>query len=172
MGFTPHAGIVMGTRSGDIDVSMVPYVMEKAGESAGEVMNDLNKKSGFLGISGISSDSRDIENGIKEGNERCILTQKMYVNSIIKYIAEYYVLLGHVDVIAFTAGIGEKSSDTRRDVIDRLACLGIYLDNEKNKVRGEFAKISSAKSKVDVYVVPTNEELMIAEDTKNLIDRM
>ena len=172
MGFTPHAGIVMGTRSGDIDVSMVPYVMEKAGESAGEVMNDLNKKSGFLGISGISSDSRDIENGIKEGNERCILTQKMYVNSIVKYIAEYYVLLGHVDVIAFTAGIGEKSIDTRNDVIERLACLGIYLDKERNKVKGEFAKISSDKSTVSVYVVPTNEELMIAEDTKNLIDRM
>ena len=172
MGFTPHAGIIMGTRSGDIDVSMVPYVMEKAGKSAGEVMNDLNKKSGFLGISGISSDSRDIENGIAEGNERCILTQKMYVNSIVKYISEYYVLLGHVDVIAFTAGIGEKSPDTRKDVIDRLSCLGIYIDEDKNKVKGEFACISTDNSKVQVYVVPTNEELMIAEDTLNLIDRI
>ena len=172
MGFTPHAGIMMGTRSGDIDVSMVPYVMEKAGKSAGEIMDDLNKKSGFLGISGISSDSRDIEDGIREGNERCILAQKMYVNSIVKYIAQYYVLLGKVDIIAFTAGIGERGIDTRSDVIERLSCLGIYLDAEKNNVKGEFAKISSDKSQVDVYVVPTNEELMIAEDTLELIDRI
>ena len=169
MGFTPHAGIMMGTRSGDIDVSMVPYVMEKEGKSAGEIMNDLNKKSGFLGISGVSSDSRDIEDGIKEGNERCILAQKMFVNSVIKYIAQYYVLLGHVDVIAFTAGIGEKSISTRSDIIERLAPLGIELDPEENNVRGKFKKISSKKSSVDVYVVPTNEELMIAEDTLNLI---
>ena len=169
MGFTPHAGIMMGTSSGDIDVSMVPYVMEKEGKSAGEIMNDLNKKSGFLGISGISSDSRDIEDGIKEGNERCILAQKMFVNSVIKYIAQYYVLLGHVDVIAFTAGIGENSISTRSDIIERLAPLGIELDPEENNVRGKFKKVSSKKSSVDVYVVPTNEELMIAEDTLNLI---
>ena len=169
MGFTPHAGIMMGTRSGDIDVSMVPYVMEKEGKSAGEIMNDLNKKSGFLGISGLSSDSRDIEDGIKEGNERCILAQKMFVNSVIKYIAQYYVLLGHVDVIAFTAGIGEKSISTRSDIIERLAPLGIEIDPEENNVRGKFKKISSKKSSVDIYVVPTNEELMIAEDTLNLI---
>lgn len=169
MGFTPHAGIMMGTRSGDIDVSMVPYVMEKEGKSAGEIMNDLNKKSGFLGISGLSSDSRDIEDGIKEGNERCILAQKMFVNSVIKYIAQYYVLLGHVDVIAFTAGIGENSISTRSDIIERLAPLGIELDPEENNVRGKFKKISSKKSSVDIYVVPTNEELMIAEDTLNLI---
>lgn len=169
MGFTPHAGIMMGTRSGDIDVSMVPYVMEKEGKSAGEIMNDLNKKSGFLGISGLSSDSRDIEDGIKEGNERCILAQKMFVNSVIKYIAQYYVLLGHVDVIAFTAGIGEKSISTRSDIIERLAPLGIEIDPEENNVRGKFKKISSKKSNVDIYVVPTNEELMIAEDTLNLI---
>lgn len=169
MGFTPHAGIMMGTRSGDIDVSMVPYVMEKEGKSAGEIMNDLNKKSGFLGISGLSSDSRDIEDGIKEGNERCILAQKMFVNSVIKYIAQYYVLLGHVDVIAFTAGIGENSISTRSDIIERLVPLGIEIDPEENNVRGKFKKISSKKSSVDIYVVPTNEELMIAEDTLNLI---
>ena len=169
MGFTPHAGIMMGTRSGDIDVSMVPYVMEKEGKSAGEIMNDLNKKSGFLGISGLSSDSRDIEDGIKEGNERCILAQKMFVNSVIKYIAQYYVLLGHVDVIAFTAGIGEKSISTRSDIIERLAPLGIEIDPEENNVRGKFKKISSKKSSVDIYVVPTNEELMIAKDTYSLV---
>ena len=172
MGFTPHAGIMMGTRSGDIDVSMIPYVMEKEGKSAGEIMNDLNKKSGFLGVSGISSDSRDIEDGEREGNERCILAQKMYVNTIVKYIAQYYVLLGKVDVIAFTAGIGENSILTRSNIIEKLACLGIEIDPEKNNVRGEFRKISSNKSTVDVYVVPTNEELMIAQDTFALIDRM
>ena len=112
---------------------------------------------------------RHIEDGIKEGNERCILAQKMFVNSVIKYIAQYYVLLGHVDVIAFTAGIGEKSISTRSDIIERLAPLGIEIDPEENNVRGKFKKISSKKSSVDIYVVPTNEELMIAEDTLNLI---
>ena len=171
MGFTPHAGIMMGTRSGDIDVSIVPYIMEKEGKSASEIMNDLNKKSGFLGISGISSDSRDIQNGIKEGNERCILAEEMYINSVVKYIAQYYVLLGHVDVIAFTAGIGENSPETRAAIIEKLAPLGIKLDLEKNNVRGEFRKISSEDSSVEVYLVPTNEELMIARDTLNIINR-
>ncbi len=171
MGFTPHAGIMMGTRSGDIDVSIVPYIMEKEGKSASEIMNDLNKKSGFLGVSGVSSDSRDIEDGIKEGNERCILAEEMYVNSIVKYIAQYYVLLGHVDAIAFTAGIGENSPETRLKVIEKLACLGIKIDPEKNNVRGKFAKISTDDSSVKVFVVPTDEELMIARDTLNIINR-
>lgn len=171
MGFTPHAGIMMGTRSGDIDVSIVPYIMEKEGKSASEIMNDLNKKSGFLGVSGVSSDSRDIEDGIKEGNERCILAEEMYVNSIVKYISQYYVLLGHVDAIAFTAGIGENSPETRRLVIEKLAPLGIKIDLEANNVRGKFTKISTEDSSVAVYVVPTNEELMIARDTLNIINR-
>ena len=171
MGFTPHAGIVMGTRSGDIDVSLVPYVMEKEGKSATEIMNELNKKSGFLGISGISSDSRDIEDGIKEGNERCELTLKMYVNSIVKYISSYYMLLGHTDAIVFTAGIGENSPLTRERVIEALAPLGIKIDKEKNNVRGKFAKVSTDDSTVEVYVLPTNEELMIAKDTMELINR-
>lgn len=171
MGFTPHAGIVMGTRSGDIDVSIVPYVMEKEGKSADEIMNDLNKKSGFLGISEVSSDSRDIEDGVKEGKEQCILAEEMFVNSIVKYIAAYYVLLEKVDVIAFTAGIGEKSPNTRKKVIERLACLGIKIDDEANNVRGKFTKISTKESSVDVYVVPTNEELLIARDTLELINR-
>ena len=171
MGFTPHAGIMMGTRSGDIDVSIVPYIMEKEGKSASEIMNELNKKSGFLGVSGVSSDSRDIEDGIKKGNERCILAEEMYVNSIVKYIAQYYVLLGHVDAIAFTAGIGENSPETRRLVIEKLAPLGIKIDLEANNVRGKFTKISTEDSSVAVYVVPTNEELMIARDTLNIINR-
>ena len=171
MGFTPHAGIMMGTRSGDIDVSIVPYIMEKEGKSAGEIMDELNKKSGFLGVSELSSDSRDIEDGIAAGNEQCVLAEEMYVNSVVKYIAQYYVLLEHVDVIAFTAGIGENSPDTRKGIINKLACLGIKIDEEVNNVRGKFTKISTDDSSVEVYVVPTNEELMIARDTLNIINR-
>lgn len=171
MGFTPHAGIMMGTRSGDIDVSIVPYVMEKEGKSATEIMNDLNKKSGFLGVSGVSSDSRDIENGIKEGNERCILAEEMFVNSVVKYISSYYVLLGGVDAICFTAGIGENSPSVRLEIIEKLSCLGIKIDIDANNIRGQFAKVSTDDSSVSVYVIPTNEELMIAKDTMALINR-
>lgn len=171
MGFTPHAGIMMGTRSGDIDVSLVPYVMEKEGKSASEIMNELNKKSGFLGVSELSSDSRDIEDGIKAGNEKCILAQEMFINSVVKYIAQYYVLLGHVDAICFTAGIGENSVDTRLAIVEKLACLGIKMDVEKNNVRGKFAQVNADDSTVELYVVPTNEELMIAKDTMNIINK-
>lgn len=171
MGFTPHAGIIMGTRSGDIDVSIIPYIMEKEGKSASEIMNELNKKSGFLGISGVSSDSRDIEDGIKEGNERCILADEMFINSVVKYVAQYYVLLGHVDAIAFTAGIGENSPETRAKIVEKLACLGIKMDLEANNVRGKFTKVNTEDSTVELYVVPTNEELMIARDTLNIINR-
>ena len=169
MGFTPLAGVVMGTRSGDIDVSLVPYVMEKEGKSVGEIMECLNKKSGFLGISELSSDSRDIENAVKEGNEQAALAQKMFVNSVVKYISQYYVELGGCDVIAFTAGIGENSAATRLEIIEQLACLGIKLDVEANNVRGEVKCLSSADSTSMVYLVPTNEELMIAMDTLALI---
>ncbi len=171
MGFTPHAGIMMGTRSGDIDVSLVPYVMEKEGKSATEIMNDLNKKSGFLGISGVSSDSRDIEDGMAAGNEKCKLAFQMYVNSVVKYISQYYVLLGHVDALVFTAGIGENSPQTRKAIVDALAPLGFKIDEEANDMRGKFAKVSAKDSSVDVYVLPTNEELMIAKDTMDLINR-
>lgn len=169
MGFTPLAGIVMGTRSGDIDPSIIPYVMEKAGMSAGEVVTALNKKSGLLGISGVSSDSRDIEEGIKEGNERCRLAQDMFIDSVVRFIGEYYLELGGCDVITFTAGIGENSATTRKEIIDKLAVLGIKIDEEANKTRGEVAKISSDDSTSLVYVVPTNEELMIAMETRDLI---
>ena len=169
MGFTPLAGVVMGTRSGDIDVSLVPYVMEKEGKSVGEILEMLNKKSGFLGISQLSSDSRDIEDAIKEGNEQAILAQKMFVNSVVKYISQYYVEMGGCDVLAFTAGIGENSISTREEIVEQLACLGIKLDIEANNVRGELTCISSKDSKTLVYLVPTNEELMIAMDTVALI---
>lgn len=169
MGFTPLAGVMMGTRSGDIDPSIIPFVMEKEGLNAKEVIDALNKKSGFLGVSGKFSDHRDIENGIAEGDERCILADKMFTNTVVKYIASYYVELGGCDALVFTAGVGENSISARVHIVEALKCLGMELDPEKNSVRGEFAKISSDHSSVGIYVVPTNEELMIAEDTKDLI---
>ncbi len=168
MGFTPNAGIIMGSRSGDIDASLIPFVMKKTGMSISEIDNALNKKSGLLGISGVSSDSRDIEDGINEGNNRCLLAQEMYVNKIVKYIAEYYVELGGADAIVFTAGVGENSISTRKQIVDKLACLGIKLDEERNNVRGEVALISTDESSVKVYVIPTDEEVMIARDTYKL----
>ena len=168
MGFTPNAGIIMGSRSGDIDASLIPYVMKKSGMSISDIDTALNKKSGLLGISGVSSDSRDIEDGIKSGNSRCELAQKMYVDKIVNYIAMYYVELGGADAIVFTAGVGENSISTRKQIVEKLDCLGIKLDEERNNVRGIEALISSDDSKVLVYVIPTNEELMIATDTYNL----
>lgn len=168
MGFTPNAGIIMGSRSGDIDASLIPFVMKKTGMNISEIDNALNKKSGLLGISGVSSDSRDIEDGIKSGNDRCKLAQEMYVNKIVKYIAEYYVELGGADAIVFTAGVGENSITTRKQIIDKLACLGIKLDEERNNVRSEVALISTDDSSVKVYVIPTDEEVMIARDTYKL----
>ena len=168
MGFTPNAGIIMGSRSGDIDASLIPFVMKKTGMNISEIDNALNKKSGLLGISGVSSDSRDIEDGIKSGNYRCKLAQEMYVNKIVKYIAEYYVELGGADAIVFTAGVGENSITTRKQIIDKLACLGIKLDEQRNNVRAEVALISTDDSSVKVYVIPTDEEVMIARDTYKL----
>ncbi len=168
MGLTPNAGLIMGSRSGDIDATIVLY-LEKQGLSADEIDDILNKKSGLLGISGVSSDSRDIEDGIKENNKDCILAQKMYVKKIVEYIAKYYVELGGCDAIVFTAGVGENSTSTRKDVIDSLAVLGIKIDDERNNVRGKEAKISSDDSSVLCYVIPTDEEVMIARDTYSFI---
>ena len=170
MGFTPNAGLMMGSRSGDIDATLIPFIMNKTNESLDEVINDLNKKSGYLGISGISSDSRDIEDAVKEGNERAILAQEMYVEKIVNYIAEYYLELGGADAIVFTAGVGENSVDTRRQIISKLEPLGIKLDEERNNIRGKEALISSDDSKVKVYVIPTDEEVMIARDTYKFIN--
>ena len=169
MGLTPNAGLIMGSRCGDMDATVVTYVMEKTGMSPKEMDTALNKQSGLLGISGISSDSRDIEEGIKSGNERCKLAQEMYVKRIVEYIAKYYVLLGGCDAIVFTAGVGENSITTRKQVIDKLAVLGIKIDEEANNVRGIEQKITSDDSKIPAYIIPTNEELMIAKDTYSLI---
>ncbi len=170
MGFTPNAGIIMGTRCGDIDVSIVPYMMQKTNLTYQELDNVINKQSGLLGISGVSSDSRDIEFGIKEGNERCILAQKMFVRKVVDYIAKYYVLLNGVDAIAFTAGIGENSISTRKHIIDSLKVLGIKLDEEANNIRGEEKLITTNDSSIPCYVIPTNEEVMMARDTYKFIE--
>lgn len=171
MGFTPNAGLVMGSRSGDIDASMIPYVMAKSKESLDEVINDLNKKSGLLGISGISSDSRDIEAGINDGDKRCILAEEIYERKIVSYIASYYVMLNGADVICFAGGVGENGIKVRENVINKLSCLGINIDTEANNIRGEITKISSDSSKVLCYLIPTDEELMIARDTYELITK-
>ena len=171
MGFTPLAGVMMGTRSGDIDPSLLPPVMEAENKDINAIINDLNKNSGVLGLSGISSDMRDLEDAYNKGNERAILTMNKYARRITDYIAQYYVLLGGADVIAFTAGVGENSPLVRKLVCDNLACLGIKIDEEKNQVRGKQTLISTEDSKVKVYVIPTDEELMIARDTLELIKR-
>lgn len=171
MGFTPLTGIVMGTRSGDVDPSIIPFVMEKEGKNASEVINDLNKKSGLLGVSMVSSDSRDVEEGIKNGNEMCALAEEMFERSVVNFVSAYYTLLNGCDVLCFTAGIGENSASTRKSIVNKLECLGFKIDEEANNCRGKLTKISSDDSKVLIYIVPTDEELMIAKDTLNLINR-
>lgn len=169
MGLTPLAGIVMGSRCGDIDVSIIPYIMKKENLTIDEVWDILNKKSGLLGVSGVSSDCRDVEKGAAEGDERCQLALDLFTDSVIRYIAEYYVELGGCDVICFTAGIGENGIVTRKRIIDHLGALGAFIDEEKNNVRGKLQELSADDSKVKIYLVPTNEELMIARDTLKLI---
>ncbi len=171
MGFTPLAGIMMGTRSGDIDPSIIPFVMEKEGKNASEIIDDLNKKSGLLGLSEYSSDMRDIMEKVNEGDEKAILAKDKYVRRIVDYIAQYYVLLGGVDILVFTAGVGENNIPIRREVCEKLACLGIKIDLDKNNVRSDVEKISSDDSSALVYVIPTDEELLIARDTLRLINR-
>ena len=168
MGFTPVAGVMMGTRCGDIDSGILEYVCNKTGKTISEVTNDLNKKSGFLGISGISSDARDVENAAMEGNKMAILAENMYAQKIANYIAVYNNMLNGADAIVFTAGVGENSARMRKMVIDRVKSLGVKLDDNLNNVRGEYRKISSEDSSIDVFVLPTNEELLIAQDTLQL----
>ncbi len=172
MGFTPVSGIMMSSRCGEIDPSIITYML-KEGLSAEEIDNTLNKESGLLAISGYS-DSRDIEDGIANGNEDCLLAQKMFVRRIVNYIVNYYVELKTCDAIVFTAGIGENSRGTRKDIMDELSVLGITLDEEENnKIASYLEKnegiISKSDSKVPVYVVPTNEEVMMARDVYSFI---
>ena len=169
MGLTPNAGLIMGTRCGDIDASIIPYVMEKTNMTPKEMDNAINKQSELLALSRKSSDSRDIEEGIAQGDENCILAQKMYVRRIVDYIAKYYVEMEGCDAIVFTAGIGEKAIDTRRDIINELGVLGVTLDEEANNVKSEERLISAKDSKIECWIIPTDEELMIARDTLALI---
>ena len=168
MGFTPNAGVVMGSRCGDIDASILPYIMKVTGMTPEEIDTAINKRSGLLGISGVSSDSRDVEMGAEEGNKRCILAEKMYARRVIEYIAKYYCLLGGIDMICFTAGIGENSCVTRKHIIEGLKVYGIKLDEEANNTRGKEIMISTKDSSIPCYVIPTNEEVMIARDTYHL----
>ena len=165
MGLTPNAGLMMGSRCGDLDATIVTYMMQQLECTPEEMDSILNKQSGLLGISGVSSDSRDIEDGMKIGNARCTLAQKMYTRRIIDHIAKYYVELGGCDAIVFTAGIGENSVHTRREVIDGLSALGIKIDEEANDCRGVERLITAEDSTIPCYVIPTDEELMIARDT-------
>lgn len=171
MGFTPLAGIMMGTRSGDVDPSIIPYIMEKEGKNASEVIEDLNKKSGLYGMSEFSNDMRDILARCDEGDHRALVAKEKYVRRIVDYIAQYYVLLGGVDMIALTAGVGENNKVIRKELLDKLECLGVKISDEANETVGEEVKLSTKDSKILVYVIPTDEELMIAKDTYNLINR-
>ena len=169
LSFSTNSGLVMGTRSGDIDPYIVPYMMKESGMTMEEVLNDLNKKSGLLGVSGVSSDSRDIEEGINAGNRRCELAQKLFVNRVVGYIAKLWCPLDGCDAICFAGGIGENSIMTRKQIMEGLTSLGIEVDEEANDVRGEFRLITKEGSKIPCYIVPTDEELMIARDTYRLI---
>lgn len=169
MGFTPLQGLMMGTRCGDMDPAVVTYLMSELKMTAQEIDNLMNKKSGFLGISGKSSDSRDIESLKQHGDKRATLTLDMYFHRIKSYIGSYIAIMNGVDAIVFTAGIGENSVETRLGVCRNMENLGIIIDEKKNNVRGKIAEISSDESKVKLYLVPTNEELVIARDTKELL---
>ncbi|GAA0333088.1 acetate kinase [Bacillus carboniphilus] len=168
MGFTPLAGVAMGTRSGNIDPALIPFIMEKTNQTADEVINVLNKKSGILGVSGFSSDLRDIEEATAQGNERAELALEVFANRIHKYIGSYAARMYGVDAIIFTAGIGENSDVIRERVLKGLEFMGVYWDPALNKVRGKEAFISYPHSPVKVLIIPTNEEVMIARDVQRL----
>ena len=169
MGFTPLAGLPMGTRSGDLDAGILEYLMNKYDMGIKEMVSILNKKSGVQGVSGVSSDFRDLENAGKEGNTRASLAVEMFNYGVKKLIGSYAAAMGGVDAIIFTAGVGENSKAQRMDIASGLEFMGVKMDAQKNDVRGKEAVISADDSKVKVLLIPTNEELMIAMDTMNLV---
>ena len=169
MGLSPLAGVPMGTRSGDIDACVVQFICNKYGMSVDDCLNMLNKKSGVLAISEKSSDFRDLEAGKAEGDEKCILALEKFFYEVAKYIGAYAAALNGIDVLTFTAGVGENGPETRQAICDYLGFMGVKIDAEANKVRGKEALISTPDSAVQVWVVPTNEELMIAQDTAALV---
>ena len=170
MGLSPLAGVPMGTRSGDIDACVVQFICNKYNMSVDECLTMLNKKSGVLGISGVSSDFRDLEDGAAKGDENCQLALDKFCYETAKYVGAYAAALNGIDVLTFTAGVGENGSYVRQEVCNYLGFMGVKIDAEKNKVRGQEMKISTEDSKVQVWVVPTNEELMIAKDTVALVN--
>lgn len=171
MGFTPLAGVPMGTRCGDIDTSIVEYISERENISVQELSTVLNKKSGVFGISGVSSDFRDLEDAANNGNERARLALDMFYYSVAKYIGAYTAAMNGTDAIVFTAGIGENSATTRKGIMEYLGYLGVEIDEEANSKRGEDIMISTKDSKVKVFVIPTNEELLIAKDTAEIVSK-
>ncbi len=171
MGFTPLEGLAMGTRCGDIDPAIFGFLMEKEELNIEGINNILNKKSGVLGISGVSSDFRDIEEAANKGNERAALALKIFAHKVRKYIGSYAAAMGGIDAIVFTAGLGENSSSMRAGICEGLEFLGLEIDNERNNIRGKETIISTEGSKVTVLLIPTNEELMIARDTMELVGK-
>ena len=169
MGLSPLAGVPMGTRSGDIDPCVVQFICNKYGMSVDECLTMLNKKSGMLALSGVSSDFRDLEAGAAKGDENCRLALDKFCYEVAKYVGAYAAALNGLDMITFTAGVGENGPDTRKAVCDYLGFMGVKIDPEKNNVRGKETLISTPDSKVQVWVIPTNEELMIAQDTAELV---
>ncbi|SDX06901.1 acetate/propionate family kinase [Tepidimicrobium xylanilyticum] len=171
MGFTPLEGLAMGTRSGDVDPAVILFIMEKEGLSFDEVNELLNKKSGVLGLSGISSDFRDLEEEAAKGNERALLALQLFCNRVKKYIGAYVALMCRIDALVFTAGIGENSPAVREHICNGLECINIKLDKELNQVRGKEARLNSDLTSTAIFVIPTNEELMIARETKELVEK-
>ena len=169
MGFTPLAGLPMGTRSGDLDAGILEYLMTKYNMDIKEMLNILNKKSGVLGISGVSSDFRDLEDAAKGGNQRAELALESFQYNVKKLVGAYAAAMGGVDAIVFTAGVGENDAATRMAVASGLEFMGVKMDADANNVRGKEAIISAADSKVAVLLVPTDEELMIAMDTAGIV---
>lgn len=171
MGFTPLEGLMMGTRSGDLDPAIVSYIMQKENLTSEEINDFLNKKCGVLGLSGVSSDFRDIENAAEQGNYRAKLALDVFAHDVKKYIGAYAAVLNGADAIIFTAGLGENSPEMREMVSKKLDYLGVLLDSEKNKVRGKEVDVSIPQANCRVLVIPTNEELMIALDTEEIVSR-
>ena len=169
MGFTPLAGVPMGTRSGDLDAGILEYLMNKYGMNITEMLTVLNKKSGVQGVSGVSSDFRDLGSAAAQGNKRAELAIDMFNYGVKKYIGAYAAAMGGVDAIIFTAGVGENDANQRMAIASGLEFMGVKMDEDANKVRGEERVISAADSKVKVLLIPTNEELMIAMDTASLV---
>ena len=171
MGFTPLAGVPMGTRSGDLDAGILQYEMNKRGMGIDEMLSALNKKSGVEGLSCVSSDFRDLENAAGKGDQKAALAQKKFAYEVKKYVGAYAAAMGGVDAVIFTAGVGENDKAIRAMVCEGLEYMGVKLDAEANNVRGKESVISAPGSKVKVLLIPTNEELMIAMDTAEIVKK-